>query len=277
MKISIRVLAQDGHIKSSGLGDQYVSADMVVMADDLATLGIKAMTWQFGDQIEITISQPRQYLWIQLDETLNASLVYIKGHQLTFPIPIAIDDQRSRLDTAFKSKRHLISVRRAASFEIKRYQNLALNPHDQALFNGSYPHASSTVTAETDAVFFAQNAIDGKLANSDHGSYPFQSWGIHQNPQAQLMIDFGREVELDCLKLLFRADFPHDNYWTGLTIVFSNGQTQLLSTTKKSSFQIFKFAPQRTTKIVLKDLKLAAGASKFPALTQLEAYGYNVF
>ncbi len=47
-------------------------------------------------------------------------------------------------------------------------------------------------------VFFAaRNAIDGIFANEYHGEYPWTSWGINQDPKAELHLDFGRPVIIE--------------------------------------------------------------------------------
>ncbi len=51
-------------------------------------------------------------------------------------------------------------------------------------------------------------------SNNSHGSYPYESWGINQQLDAALTVDFGREVEVDRIDITIRCDFPHDSYWT---------------------------------------------------------------
>lgn len=115
-------------------------------------------------------------------------------------------------------------VRKAYDFEINHYQNLSINPHDQKEDTYAYPHATANVETRDDVVFFAKNAIDGKYGNLSHGSYPYNSWGINQQAEATLTIEFGRVVEVDWIRLLFRADYPHDSHWKEVTLCFSNGE-----------------------------------------------------
>lgn len=123
--------------------------------------------------------------------------------------------------------------------------------------------------------FFAKNAIDGKYGNLSHGSYPFASWGINQQKDAALTIEFGRKVEIDWIRLLFRGDYPHDSYWTEVTLEFSDGTQQILATTNDTIFQEIKFPTKVTEFVTLKNLKKAADDSPFPALTQIEVFGRN--
>jgi len=85
----------------------------------------------------------------------------------------------------------------AKDYEIKQYRNLAFNPHDQKETSGAYPYAVANVETRNDSMFFAKNVINGICANLSHGSYPYQSWGINQQADAEITIDFGRLVEVD--------------------------------------------------------------------------------
>ena len=71
-----------------------------------------------------------------------------------------------------------------------------------------------------EAVFAARNAIDGVTANLSHGKWPYESWGINQQDDAQMTLDFGRPVDIDKIVLYTRADFPHDNWWESVTFTF---------------------------------------------------------
>ena len=114
------------------------------------------------------------------------------------------------------------------------------------------------------------------LANEDHGSYPFQSWGINQRKDAEITVDFGREVEVDQVSLVLRGDYPHDSYWTEVTIQFSNGQEYVIKTTNQLDAQCFKIPSTKTRLIKLKNLIKNEDDSPFPALTQIEVYGKEI-
>ncbi len=62
------------------------------------------------------------------------------------------------------------------------------------------------------------------IANESHGSFPYQSWGINQQADAQITIDFGREIVTDKIALVLRGDYPHDSYWEAVTLEFSDGE-----------------------------------------------------
>lgn len=274
MKITLQLLDEEGHVKTGLFSYDEIIKPYKTTGENLAVLGIKDMLWQNGDKIQVDIDQANQYLWVQLDDSLAPTLIYMTQRQWIYTIA---PDKR-QLDTAFMSHRHCITVRKAAAADINAYRNLAINPHDQITSTGAYPHASSNVIEETNPTFIAQNAIDGKLANISHGSYPYGSWGIHERADAELTVEFGRQVEIDEVKLLVRSDHlegPHDGYWDQVTLEFSDGSTQFFETSGTSTFQNLRFEPHMTSKVVLKNLKPAQNSAKFKALTQIEVYGYN--
>ncbi|ALS36714.1 hypothetical protein ABID30_002094 [Enterococcus rotai] len=242
---------------------------------EMAVLAIKDYTYEVGDKIVVSTTELSSYLAVQLDETLPLSIIYVAQQTWEYQIPLIESLRKASVETAFQSKRHHLMVRKAHDFEIKNYQNLSFNSHDQKAKSGAYPHASANVETRDDAVFFAKNAIDGKYGNLSHGSYPFASWGINQQKDAALTIEFGRKVEIDWIRLLFRGDYPHDSYWTEVTLEFSDGTQQILATTNDTMFQEIKFSTKVTEFVTLKNLKKAADDSPFPALTQIEVFGRN--
>ncbi|MCH4171551.1 MAG: hypothetical protein LKF36_10020 [Lactobacillus sp.] len=276
MEITIELLDKQGQLKSGAISPDHDSTPYKVSGEDLAAFGTKAMTWAAGDKIRVTIPKPNQYLWVQLDETLAPSLIYVTGTTWEYQIPFAENLLNSEVDTAFRSKSHYLMVRLAEPFEVNRYQNLAFNAHDQYHDTGAFPHASANVETRGESVFFAKNSIDGKLANQAHGEYPFQSWGINQQADAALTVDFGRSVAVDRIKLLLRGDYPHDSHWTKVAVAFSNGLVKHFDTTDTLGFQTFQFPTIETSWVTLQDLQKAGDASPFPALKQIEVYGWNL-
>lgn len=230
--------------------------------------------YQKGDRIVITTSEPDSHAWVQLDEVLGASLVYLTG-SVVYTVPF--DEKRYNLSPkAFTGHSHYLFVREAMPHQIGAYRNLAVNVCDQHDAYNIYPHASANVETRGEAVFFACNAIDGILENRNHGVWPYQSWGINRQADAELTIDFGREVDVDQVILFIRADFPHDNWWTRATLRFSDG-TQLQWPLEKDRFgQTLRFPTKRIRWIKIGELIQADDPSPFPALTQLEVYGTEV-
>ena len=227
--------------------------------------------YEEGDRICVELSQKPCHIWLQVDDGLGKSLVYAKD-DIQYIVPFG--SQRTNLPPkAFSGEHHLISVREAHDFERKAYRNLALNVNDQHGNTAAFPHASANVETRGEAVFAAQNAIDGITANHGHGEWPFASWGINRNPDARMKIEFGREVEVDRLVVYLRADFPHDNWWEKATVTFSNGEDMGLSLRKTDEGQEFVFEGKKISWLEISHLIPSDDPSPFPALTQLEVYG----
>lgn len=277
--LKIGVYNAEDEIREGVLGSEQGIIDLYGEGEDVATIGIKDFTYEVGDKIKVTTDKPNQYYVVQLDSTLDPDLIYMEGTEWEFIVPIANNRVKSAVDTAFRSKAHYVYIRKAYDFEIEQYRNLAINTHDQKDDNGVYPHATANVETRDDSTFFAKNVIDGKVGNVFHGSYPFQSWGINRQEDAEINIEFGREVEVDKLGLVLRADYPHDSYWTEVTVVFTNGlesEEITIETNNSPTTQWFDIEPKVLTSITLKKLIKADDDSPFPALTQLEVYGKNV-
>lgn len=233
-----------------------------------------AREYQEGDRILLEIPEKEQFLWLRYDDALEKSLVFMKGNGV-YHIPFG--EKRINLaPKAFCGDRHLISVRAARDFEIASYRNLALNPNDQHGNQTCYPHASANVETRGESVFAAQNAIDGITANGCHGAWPYASWGINQNPNAEMKLDFGREVEIDRIVIYLRADFPHDNWWKSALVTFSDESSMELSFQKTECGQEFTFDKKIVSWLKFARLIPAEDNSPFPALTQIEIYGKDL-
>lgn len=227
--------------------------------------------YEEGDRICIEFSEKPCYVWLQVDDALGESLVYVQ-EDIQYVIPFG--EKKVHLSPkAFSGNRHLIHVRRAHEFEKRGYRNLALNVNDQHENTMSFPHASANVETRGESVFAAQNAIDGVTANHSHGEWPYASWGINRDPNAKIRIDFGREVAVDRMVIYLRADFPHDNWWEQATAAFSDGTSLKLSFRKTDEGQEFIFDTKKICWLELFDLTASSEPSPFPALTQLEVYG----
>jgi hypothetical protein len=149
-----------------------------------------------------------------------------------------------------------------------------LNPLDNAENTGLFPHAKANIETRGESVFAARNAIDGCYANSSHGNWPYQSWGINQDPNAELTLDFGRAVRIDRLVFTIRADFPHDSWWDHVTVTFDNGVELLFDLEKTAERQCFDIAPVTVRWLKFHRLhKVEDDPSPFPALTQIEVCG----
>ena len=225
-----------------------------------------------GDRIALETAAPGLFCSVQFEDTMAPATVFIKGTCADFVIPPA-GDRANYSPKSFTGARHLIRARICAKEEIYARRCLSFNPYDTHGEHGFYPHATANVETRNEAAFAARNAIDGIFENTSHGEYPYESWGINRDPNAQLKIDFGRKVTIDEIRMTLRADFPHDNYWVKAAIEFSDGRSEALTLAKTADTQTFPIAPHTATSAVLKSLIAAEGPSPFPALTQIEFYG----
>lgn len=254
----IKLIDREGHTICNGKGEEEVNLPVT-------------HEYEEGDQIELEISGAPVYAWLQLDDALGKSLVYLTGNY-SYPIPFG-KERTNLAPKTFSGNKHLLSIRKARSFEIDTYRNVALNVNDNHRNTTCFPHASANVETRGEAVFAAKNAIDGVTANSSHGEWPYASWGINRNPDAVMKLDFGRNITTDRIVLYLRADFPHDSWWTNATVTFSDGETMKLDLKKTAGGQEFTFPEKTITWLELSRLIKAEDPSPFPALTQIEVYG----
>lgn len=262
IEITLKVLDQVGKVKAAINGED--EAIMVYEPEYVP-----------GDTLAVECSAPGQFLIMQLDDAMASAFVYLPETSCVYPIPF-MEKRVSCSPRAFTEKHHLAQVRKARPEEIAARKNLAFNPwatHDPG---GPFPFASANVETRGEASFAAKNAIDGIKANHFHGPWPFTSWGINQDPNAALKIDFGRTVVLDEAVFYLRADFPHDAWWNSATLHFSDKSELTVTLKKLAGAQCFPFSPKSVDWVMLDTLIKAEDPSPFPALTQLELYGHEL-
>lgn len=228
--------------------------------------------YQPGDRAALEIGTPGQYCVVQFEDTMPEALVFVQKREINFAIPFG-GQAVTYSPKSFAGDCHIVRARLAMPQEIAARRNLAFNPYDAHGDTGFYPHAAANVETRGEAVFAARNAIDGVYENDAHGVWPYQSWGINQDPNAALAVSFGRSVVVDEIRLTLRADFPHDSWWTEATVCFDDGSREVLSLTRTAAPQIFAVAPRTVTSLTLCELKKAGDPSPFPALTQIEVWG----
>lgn len=256
--ISIKVLSKNGSTVSVAHGEQEV------------ILPIK-YTYEEGDRIVFETEEKGRFMVLQPDDALGESLVYVTGN-VDFRVPFG-EKKICYSPKSFSGSSHLLTARYATREESMAYRNLAVNRMDQAGEPFCYPHATANVETRGESVFAARNAIDGIKANHSHGEWPYGSWGINQNPDAEIRVDFGREVVADKLVIYLRADFPHDNWWKQVTVRFSDDSTMVCRLEKTDQGQEILIGPKQISWIQLEKLIKSDEPSPFPALTQLEVYG----
>ena len=236
---------------------------------------IHTKRYKKGDKICFTSSSVNEYLVINIDDELPQALIYVPGNTLEFSIPFG-DESIPYSLCAFKDNTHTINMRIATQEEVYCYRNLAVNVMDQRGDTTYYPHVTANVETRNEAVFAARNTIDGQTNNQGHGAWPYESWGTWQREDAELILNFGREVEVDKIALYLRADFPHDTYWSDITIVFSDGTQRDAQLIKTTDAQDIEFDKKRIDWIKLVNFKMADEPAEFAALTEIEVYGTDI-
>ncbi|OLP60603.1 carbohydrate-binding protein [Xaviernesmea oryzae] len=228
-----------------------------------------------GDAILLACSNVPCHVEVALDAGMAPARLFLTASPVLFRIPGA-DRRKAYSPQAFAGDLQRLSCRLLSPQEVAGRRNLALNPYDDHGITAVFPHAVANVETRGEAVFAARNAIDGEKAASDHGYWPFTSWGINRDPQASLTIEFGRRVRIDEAVFYLRADFPHDAWWEAASLTWSNGQRDQVSLKKTGSAQRFALPPREVDWVRLHSLIKADDPSPFPALTQLELWGCEV-
>lgn len=230
--------------------------------------------YQEGDRIVLDVEEVNTFYYVQFDDAKGKSLVYLKGN-VEYEIPVG--EKRINISPkVFIGSEHLLFVRKAMPKEVGNYRNLSENLWDQHGEVNCYPHASANVETRGESVFAAMNAIDGVTVSESHGAWPYESWGINKDPNAEMRIDFGRKVKVDLLKVYLRADFPHDSWWTSGVVTFSDGSIEVLEFVKSGEAQTFRVTSRECEWLTFSKLIKAEDESPFPALTQFEVYGKEI-
>lgn len=226
-----------------------------------------------GDFIEISTDETA-FVMIRLDDAIDEVYAYLAGN---FKLEIPFGEKKlSYSPLCFTGERHYLHVRKAFSDEILARKNLALNPYDCHENKNLYPHASANVETRGESVFAARNAIDGLIANDMHGEWPWTSWGINKNPNAEYKLDFGRDVKIDKLVIYLRADFPHDACWKKGKVIFSDNSELEIDFKETKNAQEYSFDSKIVSSLKLCELVKFDEHSPFPALTQLMVFGEEI-
>lgn len=259
MELKIAIMNENGEILAQATGENRVFLEY-------------KNEYKPGDVICLSSDQEGCHILTQLEDSLVPTCGFL-AKQATFPIPFG-DRRICYSPKAFTGNWHLLWARIATPEEIYTRRNLALNPLDCHANQGLYPHAFANVETRGEASFEARNAIDGIFANVGHGVYPYSSWGINQDPNAALTIDFGTDVVIDQIGITLRNDFPHDNWWESAVVRFDDGSSETLSLEKVAYPQYTQIKPRKVRRATLEQLiKCPDDPSPFPALTQIELWG----
>jgi hypothetical protein len=259
MRLTITITGAEGAVKAQAAGD------------DAATLVYQAVYTE-GDVIHLT-ADTEGFTVVQLEDSIAPVFGFLKSEFLLY-IPFG-EKKASYSPKNFSGTVHLLQARAADKREIKAYRNLAFNPLDSHDNTGLFPHAKANVETRGESVFAARNAIDGNRTSAGHGSWPYESWGINRRDDAEIRVEFGRSVQIDRLVITLRADFPHDNWWKQAAIRFSDGSFLCPLFKKTGAPQDFVISPRNIEWIAMGELiKEESDPSPFPALVQLECWGY---
>lgn len=260
-ELKIAIKNQQGEVKC-----QVCDQDQIVM--------VYQGFYEPGDTIIFNTTEWNTYYVIRVDDTMDEAYVYLAGASVMYTIPFE-EKKVSHNPKAFTGERHYITMRKANAYENTSYRNLAKNVMDQHGDPGCYPHAYANVETRGESVFAARNAIDGVTANQSHGAWPYESWGINMQDDAEITLDFGRPVDFDRIVLYTRADFPHDNWWVKATLSYSDGTSQVVKMEKSVKPHVFLIVKKGITWVKIGELIKADDPSPFPALSQIEVYGTN--
>jgi hypothetical protein len=278
---SFRVEVQDAHgvvIADSGKASQSADAGSAVLAFD--------HEYQPGDQI--VVAGPSR-MAVRVDDWMPECIVYLANSQHTpfsFDIPYGKGEGQTRSpfsQDSFAGDWHRVTARRLTAQELSGYRNLALNACDEELQPPSgkvsgeqqasvFPHASTNSVSRSLPDFRARNAIDGMTQNGHHGIWPYQSWGPELRNDLWWKVDFGRPVEVDKVRLMVRADFPHDSYWQSAVIEFSDGKQMPIEISQTGEFQDFTFPKKSVTWVRLNKL-VPADATRWCSFIEVQVWG----
>ena len=91
--------------------------------------------------------------------------------------------------------------------------------------------------------------------------------------RAEMLVEFGRPVLTDKIRMYTRSDFPHDSWWTQVTLQFSDGSELVWDLEKSDRAHEIAFPQKQIEWVRLCNLIKADDPSPFPALSQFEVYG----
>ena len=228
-----------------------------------------------GDKFRIELCDGA-FVKLKLDPTLAESIVYVPDGTFEFAVPFDRERQACYAPGAFDGDDHRIVVSEPTDAEIYDDRLISLNSHDRHNVPKYYPHAVANFVTREDPCFFERNAIDGVIDNSNHGFFPYHSWGGGLREDLEYELHFGTDVEVSSVVLFLRADFPHDTYWKECDVEFSDGTKVHANLIGTADGQKVDFEPKTTEMVKLtgfKQQRLEDGSLSFAALTQIEVYG----
>ena len=238
--------------------------------------------YQSGDHI--LFGGPER-MAVRVDETIPECLLYLPDAAqggILYEIPYGREEKQTGSAYApesFAGKSHRVTIRVLSKTELKGYRNLALNPCDwqraETLPVQIFPHATTNSVSRDLFDFAARNAIDGVTQNGHHGVWPYQSWGPQLRKDLWWNLDFGRPVELDKVRLMVRADFPHDSYWKTADVEFSDGSHVSVQIAESAALQDFSFAKRSVSWLRIANL-VPVDEKRWCSFIEVEAWGQDL-
>ena len=231
--------------------------------------------YELGDKFRIELCDG-SFVKLKLDPTLAESIVYVPDGTFEFIVPHDRERRACYAPGAFDGDDHRIVVSEPTDAEIYCDRLISLNSHDRHNVPKYYPHAVANFVTREEPCFFERNAIDGVIDNSNHGDFPYHSWGGGLREDLEFEVHFGTDVEVSDVVIFLRADFPHDTYWKECDVEFSDGTKVHANFVKTADGQKVDFEPKTTEMVKLtgfKQRRLEDGSLSFAALTQIEVYG----
>jgi hypothetical protein len=235
--------------------------------------------YQPGDRI---IFGGPQRMAVRMDDHIPECILYVAASSqgnVAFEIPYGSEEKQTGsayASESFAGKSHRVTVRALTKQELTGYRNLALNACDARGKEEApaqiFPHATTNSVSRSLFDFEARNAIDGATQNGHHGVWPYQSWGPQLRTDLWWKLDFGRPVELDKIRLMVRADFPHDSYWKSATVEFSDGSHESIQIGSSPELQDFHFKKRRVAWLRITDL-VPADPGRWCSFIEVEAWG----
>jgi hypothetical protein len=276
-KVPLRISVEDKDgikIAGSDVRDAASSATSAVLAFDRA--------YRAGDRIVI---RGPQRIAVRLDKSMPECLLFLADSSLgefDYEVPSGRSEQETGSAYApdgFAGKFHRVTVRALDRNERTGYRNLALNPCDVLRPEEGpasvFPHSSTNSYSRNLFDFAARNAIDGMAQNGHHGVWPCQSWGPGLRGDLWWKLDFGRLVEVDNIRLMVRADYPHDSYWNSAVVEFSDGSLLPIGMSSSAEFQAFDFSKRKITWFRITKL-VAENPAKWCGFVEVEAWGHDL-
>ncbi len=252
-----------------------INQSVLFSAEGTAIDEVYAGEFKAGDYYRIS-TDDMPFIWVQLDETLGESLVFVPNGDFIYEIPFDRERKAGYAPAAFGGDCHAVRVREATEEEAYGYRNVGFNPHDRHGTAKLYPHADANFVTREDPCFFERNAIDGVCHNEGHGDYPYHSWAGGAREDLIYRLSFGAPVELDKIVFYLRADFPHDTYWKSIDVLFSDGTVETAHFEKTADGQALTFEKKVTEFIELFNFKQISYPLSWAALAQIEAWGTYV-